>query len=119
MILTISDAVYLTISMLLTIWVAETLHRTGRVFLLEAFPGDAAAAGSFNRLRVVGFYLVNLGFAAVGLPWGTKPKDLSEAIEYVGGRIGLFLLVLGVTHFFSVQVLLWMRHRAVSQQRRG
>ena len=32
---------YLAISIAITIWVAKTLHRSGRVFLLDAFRGNA------------------------------------------------------------------------------
>ena len=37
-------AVYSLVSVALTIWVAKTLHKNGRVFLLEAFRGDEERA---------------------------------------------------------------------------
>ena len=36
----ITYALYLTISILLTIWVARTLHTNGRLFLVDAFHGN-------------------------------------------------------------------------------
>ena len=47
---------YLAISLGVTIWVARTLHRNGRVFLVEAFRGNTELADSVNHLLVVGFY---------------------------------------------------------------
>jgi hypothetical protein len=35
---------YLPVSIFLTIWVARTLHRNGRVFLVQAFRGNEAMA---------------------------------------------------------------------------
>ena len=35
---------YLTISIGITIWVARTLHKNGRTFLLEAFHGNEGLA---------------------------------------------------------------------------
>jgi hypothetical protein len=32
---------YLLISLAVTIWVAQTLHKNGRVFLVDAFHGNA------------------------------------------------------------------------------
>jgi hypothetical protein len=52
---------YLAISIGLTIWVARTLHKNGRVFLVEAFHGNEELADSVNHLLVVGFYLINGG----------------------------------------------------------
>ncbi|WP_419805174.1 hypothetical protein [Terriglobus sp.] len=42
---------YLVISIAVTVWVARTLHRSGRVFLVDAFHGDDALADSVNSLQ--------------------------------------------------------------------
>ena len=52
---------YLVIAIPLTIWVAKTLHKNGRIFLVKSMDGDEPLADSINHLLVVGFYLVNLG----------------------------------------------------------
>ncbi|MBV8113271.1 MAG: hypothetical protein JO300_00915 [Silvibacterium sp.] len=51
---------YLVISIALTIWVAHSLYRGGRIFLLDAFHGNEGLTDSVNRLLVVGFYLINI-----------------------------------------------------------
>ena len=53
---------YLTLSIAVTVWVARTLHRNGRAFLVDAFHGQESLADSVNHLLVVGFYLINLGW---------------------------------------------------------
>ena len=54
-IVVVTYAFYVAISIFLTIWVAQTLHKNGRVFLVEVFSGDSALADSVNHLLVVGF----------------------------------------------------------------
>ena len=54
--------VYTVLSIAMTVWVASTLYKNGRVFLLEAFKGKDEMADSVNHLLVVGFCLVNIGF---------------------------------------------------------
>ena len=56
--------VYLLVAVPLTIWVATTLSRNGRVFLEDVFAGNEGLADAVNRLLVVGFYLLNLGFVS-------------------------------------------------------
>jgi len=58
---------YLAISIALTIWVARTLHKNGRLFLVDAFHGNGELADSVNHLLVVGFYLINVGYIAMAL----------------------------------------------------
>ncbi|MEZ5301169.1 MAG: hypothetical protein R3F11_11025 [Verrucomicrobiales bacterium] len=60
-------SLYLTISIGMTIWVARTLFKNGRLFLVDTFRGNGELADSVNRLLVVGFYLVNIGFVSLYL----------------------------------------------------
>src|SRR6266699_1618766 len=103
---------YLVISLAVTIWVAHTLHKNGRVFLVDAFRGNEALADSVNHLLVVGFYLINLGYVALALKATENLEGLRQAIEVVSDKIGVVLLVLGGMHFFNLFVFSRMRKRA-------
>jgi hypothetical protein len=104
---------YLAASIMLTIWVAHTLHKNGRIFLVDAFHGNEALADSVNHLLVVGFYLINFGYVFLALKLGHKPWDLATGIEFFSTKIGLVLLVLGGMHFFNLYVFSRMRRRAL------
>jgi len=97
-----SYAVYLLITLTVTVWVAHTLHKNGHVFLVEAFDGNETLADSVNHLLVVGFYLVNFGYVTYALKTNTSAEDLRGAIELVSDKIGVVLIVLGVVHFFNL-----------------
>jgi hypothetical protein len=105
---------YLAVSVLITIWVAATLHKNGRVFLVDAFSGNEPLADSVNKLLVVGFYLINVGYVSLALKYfADKPTDNVTAIEFFSTKVGLVLVVLGVMHFFNLFVLSRMRRRAM------
>ena len=104
---------YLVLSVGLTIWVARALSKNGRVFLVDAFGGNAELADSVNRLLVVGFYLVNVGFVSMALKNSTKPIDLAETIEVLSNKEGMVLLVLGAMHFFNLYVFARVRRRGM------
>ena len=112
MIIEISYLVYLVISLSMTAWVARTLSRNGRVFLIDAFGDRKDLADSVNHLLVVGFYLINLGYVALALRVGQKPTNLQESIEFLSTKIGLVLLVLGGMHFFNMYVIARWGHKA-------
>jgi hypothetical protein len=107
----ISYIVYLAISLGVTIWVARTLHRNGRVFLVEAFRGNTELADSVNHLLVVGFYLINVGYVALALRTNEVLHSSRAAIELVSGKIGVVLLVLGLMHFFNLYLFNRLRKR--------
>jgi hypothetical protein len=107
---------YLAISVALTVWVARTLHKNGRVFLVDSFLGNEPLADSINHLLVVGFYLVNIGFVTLALKHGDKAVDTQTALEILSSKVGLVLMVLGAMHFFNLFVFSKMRRRAIQHR---
>src|SRR5213079_998294 len=93
---------YVSISVGLTIWVARTLHKNGRVFLVDVFHGNEALADSVNHLLVVGFYLINFGYVSLALKLGYAITSAEQSIEALSVKIGMVLLVLGAMHFFNL-----------------
>jgi len=106
-----SYLVYLAVSLGVTVWVARTLYKNGRVFLVDAFSGNVELAGSVNHLLVVGFYLINVGYVAQALRTSQNVDTFRAAIEIVSDKLGTILLVLGVMHFFNLYVLNRLRRR--------
>jgi hypothetical protein len=104
--------VYLSVSIALTIWVAHTLHKNGRIFLVDVFHGNESLADSVNHLLVVGFYLINLGWVCLMLKLGYDISSPKEGIEALSVKIGTVLLVLGGMHFFNLFIFSRMRRRA-------
>jgi hypothetical protein len=106
--------VYLGISVALTVWVARTLHRNGRIFLMDCFHGNAGLADSVNHLLVVGFYLINIGFVSLALKYGVLADRLDHAVETLSTKVGIVLLVLGFMHFFNLAVFNTMRRAGIA-----
>lgn len=109
---------YLMISVALTVWVARMLSSNGRAFLVDVFEGDGEVADSVNRLLVVGFYLINLGYVSLALKIGGDVTTLQEAFEVLSRKVGLVLLVLGVMHLFNLLIFSRVR-RSASKSRRA
>lgn len=106
---------YLALSLVTTIWVAQTLHKNGRLFLVDAFSGNEALADSVNHLLVVGFYLINIGYVALALKTAEVVNTVRDSIELVSDKFGVVLLVLGAMHFFNLFVFSRMRKRSQEQ----
>ncbi|MFN3167471.1 MAG: hypothetical protein ACE37H_10455 [Phycisphaeraceae bacterium] len=109
-------AIYLTLSLVLTVWVARTLHHHGRVFLVTAFHGDEKLADSVNHLLVVGFYLINLGWVTLALKTGETPLTVGDVFELLSYKLGVVLLILGAMHFLNIYVFNRMRKNAQYDQ---
>lgn len=104
---------YLATAVPITIWVARSLFRNGRVFLVDVFHGREDLANAVNALLVVGFYLLNLGFVALYLRLGKPVEDGRGVLESLSGKLGIVLIVLAVVHLTNVWVFNRFRRRSL------
>lgn len=103
--------IYSATSIGLVVWLARTLFRNGAVFLEDVFADKPQLAASVNRLLVIGFYLLNLGFALLILQ-ARAAVDALSATEVLVHRLGTLLMSLGVLHLLNMFVFYRIRRRA-------
>lgn len=109
-------AMYLPITVALTVWVARTLHKNGRVFLVDIFHSNHELADSVNKLLLVGFYLINIGYAVYTLQIFGDILTVQAVIERLSLKLGAIILILGGMHFFNLFVFFKLRSRAKVEQ---
>ncbi len=108
---------YLAITISLTIWVARTLFKNGKVFLIDIFHGNKELADSVNNLLLVGFYLINIGYAVYTLQVTNNIANVQQVIERLSLKIGLIILILGAMHFFNLYIFFTLRKKATQEAR--
>jgi hypothetical protein len=106
--------IYLLISIGLTVGVGWALARSGRAFLLEVFGGNDGLAQAVNRLLVVGFYLLNLGFVTLTMRTSGSIDGVRQGLQLLSVKIGEVLLVLGALHFANLAVFARIRGRGAA-----
>lgn len=105
--------IYLPVTLLLTWYVAHTLFKNSRVFMLDIFRGKTEIAMATNKLFEVGFYLLNIGFALWILETYTEVASNQQVVEILSKKIGGFSIYLGVMLFFNLY--LFFRGRKASK----
>jgi hypothetical protein len=104
-------ATYAAITLGLTIFLARTLFRNGAVFLEDVFKDTPKMAEAVNKLLVVGFYLVNLGYAALIMK-AQSASTAVEAVEVLAWKLGALLMSLAFMHFVNLFVFYRIRRRS-------
>lgn len=111
-------ALYLAITVTLTIWVARTLFRNGKLFLIDIFHGNTDLAQAVNNLLLVGFYLVNIGYAVYTLQIVQEINNSRALVEVLSLKIGAIILILGCMHFLNMFIFFRLRKRALIDKKR-
>ncbi|HEY3609862.1 MAG TPA: hypothetical protein VGL06_20350 [Pseudonocardiaceae bacterium] len=107
--------IYIVLDVVLTVWVASTLSRYGRIYLGDVF-GNDKVGGAMNQLLVVGFYLVNFGFAALWLHTGDRVTTPSDVVQLLATKLGTVLLVVGALHLLNLLIFSRIRRNVLLQE---
>lgn len=98
----ISYLIYLPITFYVTVIVGWVLYRKGIVFLNDAFNSNVELAGILNRFLLLGYYLLNLGYAAISIHVFAEINTISQLIEELSKRIGILIMGLALMHYFNM-----------------
>lgn len=117
----IAYSIYIPATIALSIWIAKSLHKNTKAFLLEKFSNNTELANSTNNLIQTGFYLIALGFSFMrmtiknfahmrdGKATWEQLATTQETIEQLAGKLGAFTLVLGLLLFLNFFIMLMIQ----------
>jgi hypothetical protein len=116
----IAYSVYIPVTIGLSIWVAKTLHKNTKAFLVEAFKGRDLTANATNNLLQTGFYLLAFGTSFIKMRIRENPRwennvmvydylrTTQQTIEELAIRLGSFTLILGLLLFLNFFIMLML-----------
>ncbi len=113
----LSYLIYLPITIVLTIWVGHMLFKNGKIFLVDIFEKNLELAQSVNQLLLVGFYLINIGYAVFTLSNTEMIDSYRVLIETLSKKVGVIILILGAMHFANIFIFYRLRKRHVEEEK--
>jgi len=90
------------ITAIVILFVGKTLYKNGRPFLINVFHGNISLADSINKLLLVGYYLVNIGYTVIALRIWQQIDSTQNLVGILSYKIGLIVFILGIMHVFNV-----------------
>jgi hypothetical protein len=116
---TLAYIIYLFITYLITVHVGLRFYRNGRVYILRLLHGDEKMTDSINNILLVGYYLLNLGYASLMIStWKTITKwaEMTGSISTMTGKI---MLALAIMHFWNMTVIYFIsrKHNTITHHK--
>lgn len=90
----------------ITFHVGWVFYRNGKHFLERVFHEDLQLVDSVNHLLLVGYYLLNLGYASLSIVYWPEISSTSELIACVSEKSGTIILTLGCMHYINMATVL-------------
>lgn len=98
----VTYVIYFSITAFLTLRVGLKLFHHGGIYLKELFPDKEAFCTTVNRMLLLGYFLVNLGYPAVLISEWPDIETWRLALETLSRYLGIVLLILGILHFINL-----------------
>jgi len=96
---------YLPICVFITFYVGKVFYINGRHYLLSFFGNNESLVDAFNKILLVGYYLLNIGYSVVIISFWPKLDSVTDLIESVSTLTGMIILILGIMHVFNMFII--------------
>lgn len=96
---------YLLITYLITFKVGLIFYRNGKIYILQLLQGNEHLSASINRLLLIGYCLLNLGYAALMISTWKTVHTAEEVLVTVLSMTGKIMLTLAVIHFANMTII--------------
>lgn len=102
---TLSYLIYLFITYLVTVRTGLLFYRNGRIYILNLLNGDEQLTSFINKMLLTGYYLLNLGYAAVMIRFWKTITTLNELTASITSMAGKIMLSLALIHFVNMAAI--------------
>lgn len=109
----IEHSIYLILITGIILRVGHLLHQAGASFVHLFLPHNPAMATQVNNLLLVGYYLVNIGYAFLMLVFfADQPQDFTAVLEGLATKIGGIVLILGILHVNNMALIYFFTRKS-------
>lgn len=85
--------------------VGKICYRNGNIFVAQLIPDHVDLCHQINKVLLVGYYLVNIGYSAMTLLQWQHILSVQELIETLASKIALIAFMLAVLHYLNIYIL--------------
>ncbi len=112
----IGYSIYLLITIFIIVRVGKICYSNGNIFVSELIPNHAALCQKINQVLLLGYYLLNIGFALMILQISEYKDDYQTLIEALSYKIGGFSIYLGIMLFLNLYFFFRGKRKASENQ---
>ena len=101
----IAYIIFLTVIIFIIIVVGRLCYRNGNVYVSALLPGHENLCYRVNKMLLLGYYLLNIGYAAMTIVNWETVTSLPQLIELIAFRLALIIGILSVLHYTNIFLL--------------
>lgn len=100
--------IHFFITVPIIVFVGWKCFTIGRIYLLDLF-SDIDTCDSVNRILLIGYYLMNIGYVIFSLSEGLQTETIDLFIVSLFTKIAKIILLIAVMHYINIFLLTHFR----------
>jgi hypothetical protein len=101
----IGYVVYLLFTAFIIVRVGKICYDNGNLFVSQLIPDHEDLCHKINRILLVGYYLINIGYCAITIIGWQKIDSLQVLIEIVAFRASLIICFIALMHYLNIFII--------------
>lgn len=101
----IGYAIFLAVIIYIIVVVGKICYTNGNIFVAELIPNHADLCKQINKLLLVGYYLVNIGYSAMTLISWKNISTIEQLTEVLSAKIASIAFILSFLHYLNIFIL--------------
>ena len=101
----IAYLIYFTITSIIIIKVGKLCHDNGNIFVSQLIPNHIELCHQINKMLLMGYYLLNLGYCAMTIISWEKIQYMNQLIEIIATKSAIIILTIGIMHYINIILL--------------
>ena len=113
----IGYGIFIGLMVFIILVVGKICYSNGNVFVAALLPGHVELCEQVNKILLIGYYLVNIGYCAVHLSFWQNISSVSMLVEQISIKMAGIILILSGLHYFNIYVLVTQIHKLIKQHK--
>lgn len=97
--------IFLIITIFIIVVVGKICYRNGNIYVMALLPGNEELCIRINKLLLLGYYLLNIGYAAMTLISWQTIITLPQLVEIISIKSAIIIIMLSVLHYLNLFLL--------------
>jgi len=109
----IGYGIFISLMVFIIVVVGKICYRNGNVFVAELIPGHLELCRQINKVLLIGYYLVNIGYCAVNLSFWQTINAMPMLVEVIAIKMAGIIIILSGLHYLNIYVLVTQIHKLI------
>lgn len=96
---------YLSITSVIILKVGKLCYDNGNIFVSQLIPDHLELCHQINKMLLIGYYLLNLGYCAMTLISWEQILTFNQLIEIIAIKSAIIILTIGFMHYINIILL--------------